>query len=97
MHGAEDFSDSVAFFRTIRTLMNTISYVTIAEPKFLPYNVGDDFADQLLVWMSVKYGGTNKVPGLRLPLKHFIQAFISTWTHFVDRVNNGNDGRMGRH
>ena len=40
IHGAEDFSDSVAFFRTLRALMHTISYVTIAEPKFLPFNVG---------------------------------------------------------
>ena len=37
-------------------------------------------------WYSQKFGAT-------ITLKHFLQAFISTWTHFVDRVNNGDDGR----
>ena len=93
IHAPEDFSDSIAFYRTIRAFFHTISYVTIADPKFLPYNIGDDFADQLLVWMSAKYGGNHKNSGQRLPLKHFLQAFISTMTHFVDRINNGDDGR----
>ena len=92
IHAPEDFSDSVALYRTLRALFHTISYVTIADPTFLPYNIGDEFADQLLIWMSIKYNGTHKKDGMRLPLKHFIQAFVSTWTHFVDRVNNANDG-----
>ena len=71
IHAPEDFSDSVAFYRTLRALFHTISYVTIADPTFLPYHIGDDFADQLLLWMSAKYGGTLKSTGQRLPFKAF--------------------------
>ena len=72
IHAPEDFSDSIGFYRTIRAFLHTISYVTIAEPSFLPYNIGDEFADQLLMWMSAKYGGIHKNVGQRLPLKHFL-------------------------
>ena len=43
--------------------------------------------------MSTKYGGDAKHNGTRLPLNFYINAFISMWTHFVDRVNTGNEGR----
>ena len=39
------------------------------------------------IWGDAKHNGT------RLPLNFYINAFITMWTHFVDRVNTGNEGR----
>jgi hypothetical protein len=88
----EDFGDCVVFYKTLRALFNTISYVSIADPSWFPWHVGEDLADLLLEWMNAKYGGNATTAGRRHPLSFFLQAYTTMWSHFMERVNNANNG-----
>ena len=51
----EDFGDSVQLFKVLRAYYNTLSFVSIADPTWFPFHVGEDLADQSLEWMNTKY------------------------------------------
>ena len=76
---AELVCDSIELWRRIRALVNTLSFVSIQHPDWLPYQIGDDFCDKLLEWMQIKYNSR------RPPLSYFIQAYVSTFSYFFEQ------------
>ena len=80
----EDFGDTIELYRRIRSLCNTLSLLTIPQPDWFPFMVGEELCDQLLEWMNQKYDGK------RLPLKFYVQAYVSTFSAFIDAVRTHN-------
>ena len=76
----EDYSDNVELFKRIRMYCNTLSFVSISKPDWPPFMTGELFADQALEWMNAKYNGN------RLPLRFFVQAYISTFSGFIEAI-----------
>jgi len=68
----------------IRALCNTLSFISIQDPDWFPFGESDAFADKLLVWMNKKYNGK------RPALQYFIQAYISTFSHFCEEMRDNN-------
>ena len=80
--GPEDPRDGIELFRRIRALMNSLTLVTIDTPDWLPYMVGDQFADKCLDWMNATYNGQ------RHPLGFFKQAYACTFQYFITEIRD---------
>jgi hypothetical protein len=62
----EDPFDNMQLFKVLRAYFNSLTYVSISEPDWFPFHVGEELADQLLEWMNAKYGQGHAAR--RLPL-----------------------------
>jgi len=80
----ESISDTIDLWTRIRALCNTLSFISIQDPDWFPFGESDAFADKLLVWMNKKYNGK------RPALQYFIQAYISTFSHFCEEMRDNN-------
>jgi len=80
IHASDDPFDTIQLFKAIRAYLNTLSFVTITDPAWFPLHVGEELADQFLDWMNMKYKER------RLPLQYFIQAYTTTFDHFIEQI-----------
>jgi len=83
----EDFSDNIQLFKLLRAYLNTLSYISIGDPDWFPFHVGEELADQMLDWMNIKYAKP------RLPLSFFVQAYTTMFDSFIDAIRT-RDARL---
>ena len=76
----DDPFDTIQLYKVIRAYLNSLSFVTITDPTWFPLHVGEELADQFLDWMNIKYKDR------RLPLSYFIQAYTTTFDHFIEQI-----------
>ena len=66
--------------KRLRMYFNTLSFVSIAKSDWFPFMTCELFDDQALEWMNAKYSAN------RLPLRFYVQAYISTFSGFIQAI-----------
>ena len=82
-HIESEVDNFLMLWKRIRALMNTMSFITIQNPTWLPYDVAERFSDNVLEWMSTKHP-----PAYRYaPISHFLLAYRLTFTAFLEEIH----------